>query len=198
MSWMIARNRSGWLNCRFHMNSSRYSGMLSYRVPFIRLSFRFTALQRPSTVLVCTPVKGSTKFSEWFTVRWKYPWLCSVRYGVNSSECIVVPGKMWRCIVGSSVWSLRFGTLKSMTSFVTRSIPPKTQGPSPNRPRWYFCLCPNLDSLISTTWPGPPILIRLVAIFFEQTERSAFSIFRTVVLDNPDICWILWLASSCD
>ena len=115
MSWMIARNRSGWLNCRFHMNSSRYSGMLSYRVPFIRLSFRFTALQRPSTVLVCTPVKWSTKFSEWFTVRWKYPWLCSVRYGVNSSECIVVPGKMWRCIIGSSVWRLRFGTLNSMT-----------------------------------------------------------------------------------
>ena len=59
---------------RLHMNSCKYScRKLLLVFPFIFLNFSFAALQLLSACCVWTPVAGSTKLTEWFTVSWCKP-----------------------------------------------------------------------------------------------------------------------------
>ena len=65
--------------------------MTSWRVVhwcFITLSSLFSFLvwaHMLSMVSVWAPVTGSTKFCEWFTVLWSYPWLFKLAYALHSS-----------------------------------------------------------------------------------------------------------------
>ena len=49
-------------------NSARLESIISLLVPCIFLFFDFASLHIDSTLFVCAPVVGPTKFSEWFTV----------------------------------------------------------------------------------------------------------------------------------
>ena len=109
-----------------------------------------------SIVFVWAPVSGSTKFTEWFTIRWEKPLLFRELYAFQQSEITVVPGKIFSLIIDTRVLAVRSATHLKKHSLVSLCIPPKTQTPSTLLPLWNF-LFPNLDSSISTTLPGPSI-----------------------------------------
>ena len=106
---------------------------------------------------VWAPVVGSTKFKEWFTVRWvKFSWLRQ-SYAFQQSDMIVDPAATYSLIKGIRVAESRFGTSIRKISFVSRQMPPNTHLPSTKRPRLYFRR-PNFDSSISTNPLAAPFL----------------------------------------
>ena len=63
-----------------------------------------------SKFCVCAPVTGSTKFMEWFTVKWLNPIELIPPYALHRSDITVVPvnNKFW--MIGIKVAALLFGT----------------------------------------------------------------------------------------
>ena len=101
-------------------------------IPLFITCFNFRVAQHDSASCVWTPVRGSTKYREWFTTPCVAT-LLSRRsrflYAPQSSVCISVPGRIHLSIIGCRVAaSLRLTTLKyplqGVYSVVTR---PKTQ-----------------------------------------------------------------------
>ena len=101
-------------------------------IPLFITCFNFRVAQHDSASCVWTPVRGSTKYREWFTTPCVAT-LLSRRsrflYALQSSVCISVPGRIHLSIIGCRVAaSLRLTTLKyplqGVYSVVTR---PKTQ-----------------------------------------------------------------------
>ena len=67
-------------------------------MPLIGRDF-FNSRQVDSIVLVCAPVSGSTKFTEWLTFKCSNPSLSSMSYAFQQSLIIVVPGCMFDFII---------------------------------------------------------------------------------------------------
>ena len=73
---------SGWGSPyhRLHVNSLRYScRKFGFVLPFIFLNPSFAADQLLSACWIWTPVTGSTKLTEWFTVWWLKPKTLCIR-----------------------------------------------------------------------------------------------------------------------
>lgn len=82
---------------------------------------------------------------------------------------ITVPGWMKSCTSRVTKVSLvRSGTQNVRARPLPLSTIPNTHAPSETRPRLYLCLCPNIDSSISTVFPLPPSLMLPCRIFREQ------------------------------
>ena len=71
-----------------------------------------------SIVFVWAPVSGSTKFTEWFTVRWKKLSLFRELYAFQQSDITVVPGKIFSLIIDTRVLAVRSATHLKKTSLV--------------------------------------------------------------------------------
>ena len=125
-------------------------------VPCLGKNF-FKARQVLSIVFVLAPVSGSTKLTELLTVRWeKTSWFKEL-YAFQQSDMIVVSGKIFSLMIAIKLLAVRSATNLKKHSLVSLSISPhKPQTPSNFFP-YFFFLFPNLDSSISTNFPGRPI-----------------------------------------
>ena len=119
---------------------------------------------------------------EWFTVWWVYPNVGMSRYALHSSEITVVPGRMYCWMLESTVCLLLSGTTVIKALGVPLSIPPNTLCPSTERPRLYLRF-PNFDSSISTTFPGPPIVIGCARKYSAQTSLKKLNQSMATLLD---------------
>ena len=129
----------------------------------------FKALQVLSIVLVHALVSSFLNSMEWFTVKcWKSSSLKEL-YALQQSDIIVVPGLMLSFIIFTKVSAFLLSTHLKKQSFVSRSIPPKTQTPFTLLPLWYLRL-PNLLSSISTIWPTPPICFESLSNIVSHTS----------------------------
>ena len=113
---------------------------------------------------VCTPVAGSTKCSEWFTVLCALTSCscCTLLYAAHSLLWITEPVHTCYWMMGSRVWAERLGTIhmtpRAGEWLVSQS--PKTHTSlDVALPRWFFGLWRNRLSSICTTTPWPPSII---------------------------------------
>ena len=149
------------LHLLFHMNSAKARAMASGSLlsqPIPRWRCLFTWNQHPSMVFVWAPVAGFTKFLEWLTSSWWYPWRSRFTYPFHPSEIMMVPGRtcclMMRIRVWWSLWLFWHSTRKQ--SLLPRSTPPSSHFPFTSRLRLYLRF-PARDSSTSTILPGPPM-----------------------------------------
>ena len=100
---------------------------------------------------MCTPVTGSTKVTEWFTVPWAATGgnLATQLDAHHSSEWMIVPGATWAWMIGSSVAAfLCWTTCMNPTAGVWEvSTKPNTHTSwVGGLPQW-FCICPKKVSV---------------------------------------------------
>ena len=149
-------------------------------------------------VWVWAPDVGSTKFSEWFTVWCCIPTVGICEYALHSSLMTVVPGRMYCWIKGmieDCCWSWLYFYHEALSTPL--STPPNTQWPSRYRPLLYFCF-PNLDSLILTTFPGPPTRHGWSMKYCAHTSRRKLYQSTMVCSAWPVSCMAIDTVAFCD
>ena len=139
-------NSNKWFSIKFLL---RLLGAICCLIPF----------HNPSMVFVWTPVSGSVKCLEWFTVSWCTSSSSSMfRYPRQQSVRTIEPFLTWVFKNFFIVSLSRFSTFTRKHFFSdVFSIPPITYTPSTLLLLWYFHR-PNFDSSTSTVIPSPPII----------------------------------------
>ena len=136
---------------------------------------------------VCTPVPGSTKFKEWFTVRCWRPNCCWMPwYARHWSEWMMLPGRITFWMIGRRVAASRLLTIRKypVAGVVLVSTIPKTHWfRCGARPRWYLVLWRKQLSSISQMMPAPVASSHNRCT--DRTKKQYTSTFRNFVPNLP-------------